>query len=484
MKTIYIFCLFIFSSLASSSLLGKPHNVILFLVDDWGWTDGGVFGSDLYETPNIDALAERGVRFTQAYATCTVCSPTRASVMTGLYPARLRVTDWIDGHTPNYTNTPMSEPDWTKKLEHSRVTIAEALREHGYKTASVGKWHLTPIVTPGSEEELAYCPDKHGFDVNIGGNQYGAPGSYFAPFSQRRKVMFNMPEAEEGKHLTECLTDEAIKLIEGWKDEPFFIYFPYYAVHTPIQGIQELVAKYEDKIKPGMLHTNAGYASMVESTDQSIGRILQVLENLDLADETLIILTGDNGGLDPDDSGRITDNFPLRNGKGSVYEGGVRVPCVIYAPDGRAGVVSDTPVISIDYFPTILAALGLSDDRYVTDGEDLMPVVRGEAKSLEERDLFWHYPHYHTQGATPYSAIRSGDYRLIEYHRDGNIELYNLAKDIGEQNELSRELPHIVHQLKTKLRRWLESVDAQMAVPNPKYDPEQATLPPGWARRK
>lgn len=474
-KVIYL--LLLISSCAANSLLGSnPKNVILFLVDDWGWTDGGVFGSDLYETPNIDGLAQRGVLFTQAYASCTVCSPSRASVMTGIYPAKLRVTDWIDGHSKNYKNTPLLEPDWTKKLEHSRVTIAEVLQGYGYKTASIGKWHLTPKVQPGSDQEVAYCPKAHGFDVNIGGNQFGGPGSYFAPFSGGRKEMINMPQAEVGEHLTDRLTDEAVKVITDWKDEAFFIYFPYYAVHAPIQGKPELVDKYEEKVKPGLRHKNAVYASMIETMDRSIGRVIETLEQLGIAGDTMIILTGDNGGLDPRDSGRITDNHPLRDGKGSVYEGGVRVPCIIASPNGEKGVVSETPVISMDYFSTILAALNLDFQSYKTDGKNLMSLVMGEENELDERDLFWHYPHYHELGATPYSAIRSGKYRLIEYHLDGNIELYDLDNDIGERKELSRQMPDVVHRLKQRLYDWLEDTNAQIPRENPNYDPQSPTF--------
>jgi len=216
-------------------LSAKPNKILVLLVDDWGWTDGGVFGSDLYETPNIDQLANDGLRFTDAYAACTVCSPTRAALLTGLYPARLRVTDWIDGHTQRFENTPMLEPDWTTRLEHERVTLAEVLRKHGFRTASVGKWHLTPKSEPGAPEERQYLPESHGFEINIAGNQRGMPGSYFHPFFRDPFWQRNLPDAKEGDYLTDVLTEAAVELIESWKDEPFMIYFPYYTVHTPIQ---------------------------------------------------------------------------------------------------------------------------------------------------------------------------------------------------------------------------------------------------------
>lgn len=451
-------------------LEGKPlQNVIFILVDDWGWTDGGVLGSDYYETPHIDRLAAEGVRFTQAYAACTVCSPTRAAILTGLNPARLRVTDWIGGHSRHYTNPPLLEPDWTRRLEHSRTTIAEVLRKEGYRTASIGKWHLTPDGEPGSAEVSAYWPEHHGFEVNVGGNRYGGPGSYFAPFSGPDRSMANMPPAEEGDFLTDRLTDEAIRVIEKWRNERFFIYLPFYAIHTPIQGKPELVAKYLRKLRPGLRHTQPEYAALVESTDHAIGRILAALERFGLDSQTLIILTGDNGGLDRGDAGRFTDNFPLRNGKGSVYEGGIRVPLIFRLPGCVPGKIVDFPVISMDFFPTILEILGIDEPDLDFDGISLRPLLTDNRDTLSPRDLFWHYPHYHVEGATPYSAVRSGNFRLIEYHLDGNVELYNLSEDPGERMELSRRLPHVTFRLRNRLNEWRSSVSAQMPTPNPHY---------------
>lgn len=458
-------------------------NVILFLVDDWGWTDGGVLGSDLYETPHIDRLASEGVRFTQGYAACTVCSPTRAAIMTGLYPARLHLTDWIAGHSTRFENTPLLEPDWNQKLDHAEVTIAEVLREHGYRTAHIGKWHLTPKVDPVSAEETAYWPERQGFEVNIGGNQFGAPGSYFAPYSRGDRFMGAMPQAEDGEYLTTALTDEAVQIIENWKDERFFIYFPFYNVHTPVQAEQKWIDHYTPKVEEGMRHTNPTYAGMVSAIDTAIGRVMAVLEENGIAERTVIILTGDNGGLDPEDKGSITNNAPLRDGKGSVYEGGVRVPFIAKSPGGAKGRVSEVPVISNDCFPTILSLLRLENPVEV-DGIDLSPILTGEAETLEPRELYWHYPHYHTQGATPYSAVRSGDFRLIEYHLDGSIELYNLEEDIGETENLAEEEPALAGHLLKKLQAWRESVGAQYPSPNPAYDPSSPTLKPGYSRKR
>lgn len=462
----------------SGAAAERPMNVVFLLVDDWGWTDGGVFGSDLYETPNIDKLAHRGVRFTQAYAACTVCSPTRAAVMTGQYPARLHVTDWIAGHTSKYQNIPLAEPDWTQRLEFDETTIAEVLQARGYHTASVGKWHLTPDAPAGSAEEMAYWPEYHGFDVNVAGNRWGQPGRYFAPFSRPGLMMPNMPEAKDGAYLTDVLTDEVVRLIGDWKNDPFFIYLPYYTVHTPIQAKPELIEKYASKVKADGRHRNATYAAMVQSLDESVGRIWAALEAAGVAENTLIILTGDNGGLDPEDLGSITNNAPLRNGKGSVYEGGVRVPGVIKYPGGRSGVVETTPIITMDFFPTILNALKVPTPEIPLDGVDLAPLLKGKRAALPERDLFWHYPHYHTEGATPYSAIRSGDFRLVQYHLDGVVELYNLADDIGETHDLVMEMPAKALALLQKLDAWRVSVGAQMAHANPNYDPSKPSLTP------
>lgn len=466
---------FLFFFMTGCLLAKQPPNLIFILVDDWGWTDGGVFGSDLYQTPTMDQLAQEGIRFSTAYAASTVCSPTRAALMTGQYPARIRVTDWIDGHTRRFRNKPLLEPEWTQRLEHSTVTIAERLKEAGYRTASIGKWHLTPKANRVEDEE-PYWPEHHGFGTNIAGNQHGGPGDYFAPFDQSGSRIFsNMPKAEEGAYLTDVLAREAVNWIEQVKGGPFFLYMPFYAVHTPIEGRQDLVEKYEGIVSSSRRHRNIEYAAMVESTDQAIGKILEALDNLGIRENTWIFITGDNGGLDRKDTGDPTDNFPLRNGKGSVYEGGVRVPGVVAGPGVCGGRVIDTPVITMDFYPTMLSLAGLelpSD----SDGVDLKSALVTKEGVVPERDLFWHYPHYHAEGATPYTAVRSGFFRLIEYHLDENVELYNLETDPGETQDLSRELPHIVIQLRQKMDDWRKSVNAQFPTANPDYDPTKPTF--------
>ncbi len=444
----------------------EKQNFIVLLVDDWGWTDGGVFGSDLYETPNIDALAEEGVRFTNAYAACTVCSPTRAAMMTGQYPARTHVTDFIPGKSVN--NTPVLIPDWTQRLEYEHTTIAEALRDHGYKTAHIGKWHLTPR-SEHLEVTRPYYPEEHGFDINVAGNQWGAPpGGYFLP------NRLDLPGADEGEYLTHELTDRAIEIIENWREEPFFIYFPYYNVHTPIQAPADRTAYFQKQIESGMTHTDAKYAAMVEAVDQSIGRLRAKLKHLKLDENTTIILTGDNGGLDRD--GRPTDNTPLREGKGSSYEGGVRVPGLVLAPGISMPGVSDEPIITVDVFPTLLDLANIEPSAEldkVLDGKSLVPLLSDTHAQLDRNAVFFHYPHYHSEGAVPHSAIRTRDWKLIHFLDDNHIELYHLKEDISEQNDLSKSHPQKAADLLAELDAWRKEVNAQLPPSNPDYNPSQ-----------
>ncbi len=447
----------------------KP-NFLILLVDDLGWTDLGVYGSDLYETPSIDQLASDGVRFTNAYAACTVCSPTRASMMTGQYPARTHVTDWIRGHQRPHAK--LAVPDWTMKLEHEHVSLAKALKGAGYKTAHVGKWHLLPTGEPDQDE---YMPTRHGFDINIGGNQWGAPPTYFYPYARGERTLGPMPEGgEEGEYLTDRLTEEAIKVLDDWQSGPFLMYFAYYNVHTPIEAKPSDIAYFRPLVKPGMRHTNPTYAGMVASVDRSVGQLRAKLEALGMADNTVIIFTSDNGGLDRNGTGDPTENEPLREGKGSVYEGGVRVPAIIYWPGVTPmGAASDEPIITVDYYPTVLSIAGVPrEPDHMVDGLDLTPVLQDPSASLARNSLYWHYPHYHSQGATPYSAIREGDFRLIEFFEDEHVELYNLGQDIGEEKNLAGEMPEKAQALREKLRAWRESVGAQMPSPNPDYDPQ------------
>ncbi len=471
LKTLTAIVLTVLATALPAQNAGRPPNVIVILVDDWGTTDLGCYGSKLYETPNIDRLASEGVRFTTGYSACTVCSPTRAALMTGKYPARLHLTDWIAGHGRPHAK--LKIPDWTKFMKHEEVTLAEQFKAAGYATASIGKWHLTPALEQGDE---AYYPEKHGFDVNVGGYHRGQPPSYFAPYR-----IPTLKEGPDGEFLTDREAAEAAKFIEANQAKPFFIYLPHYAVHTPIQSKKDVAAKYAAKLEksPGLAQRNASYAALVESVDDALGTIRKALEKNGLTDNTVIVITGDNGGLLP-----VTDNAPLRAGKGSAYEGGVRVPFIVAWPGKLAPkVVSDVPAVTIDIYPTVLELAGIRPMQSLVDGISLAPLLSKGTKP--DRDtIFWHYPHYHPGGATPYSAVRTGDWRLVHFYEDGRDELYNLSADVGEKNELSAKEPEVAKALRTRLDGWLKSVDAQLPTPNPAADAAKDSQKKGPAAKK
>ncbi len=469
----------IFSCGSPAPEAAKPEklNFLVLLADDLGWTDLGCYGSDLYETPNIDVLAADGVRFTQGYAASTVCSPTRAAIMTGMYPGRTHVTDFITGGVR--PKAKLRVPDWTMQLDHGHTSLAEAMKAAGYRTAHIGKWHLMPRNEP--EVMADYLPQRHGFEINIGGNEWGAPGSYFHPYSSRtRKVGELPPGGKDGDYLTDRLTDEALKVLDEFVDDPFFMYFAYYTVHTPIQAKEDDIARFEPKVREDARHRNATYAAMTASLDRSVGRLRARLDELGISDNTVIIFTGDNGGLDregPDGRmGNPTENHPLRAGKGSAYEGGVRTPAIYYWPGvTKAGTVSAEPVIAVDIYPTVLDIAGVDGDSSHNgnvDGISLAPILRDSSASLERETLFWHYPHYHNGGATPHSAIRDGDWRLVEFYEDERIELYDLKNDVGEERDLALEMPDKAEELRRKLHDWRAEVGAQDPTPNPDYDPD------------
>ncbi|MGI6455532.1 MAG: sulfatase [bacterium] len=430
----------------------KPLNFICILIDDLGWTDLGSFGSDYYKTPNIDRLASGGMKFTNAYSSCTVCSPTRASIMTGKYPARLHITDWIAGHRRPYAR--LRVPEFRQQLPLEEITIAEALKKKDYATAHQGKWHLG---------EEPYYPDRQGFDINFGGTDRGQPPSYFHPYN-----IHTIEGGEEGEYLTDRLADEAVDFVQQNRDHPFFLYWAHFAVHTPIQAKKELIAEYERTSNPDAPHHRADYAAMIHSLDEAVGRLLDTLEERSLLERTVIFFMSDNGGLM-----RVTSNQPLRAGKGSAYEGGVRTPMIVHWQGFiEPGSVCDVPVISMDFYPTVLELAGIKPEPdQVIDGVSLVPLLKQSGR-LENRPLFWHYPHYHPGGATPYSAVRLGDYKLIEFLEDRRLELYNIAEDIGEQNDLSGQMREKTLELHRLLRDWRQQVNAQMPEINPDYDPE------------
>lgn len=433
----------------------KP-NVVLILVDDMGWTDLACYGSDLHETPHVDRLARDGMRFTQAYSACTVCSPSRAAILTGKYPARLHITDWIPGQMPD--NPRMLVPDWTKFLPLEETTLADVFHQAGYATASIGKWHL------GGE---ATYPEKHGFDLNIAGTAAPSPPTYFSPWK-----IATLHDGRDGEYLTDRMAAEAEKFIAGAKDKPFFLYLPHFGVHTPVQGRADLVEKYRAKPRGKLRHQNAAYAAMVQSIDDAVGRVRRKLDELGLAERTIMVFVSDNGGRVP-----TTSNAPLRVGKGSCYEGGTRVPLIVHWPGAiKAGSECHTPVMGIDLYPTILEMAGLTDlARRQLDGVSLAPLLK-QTGDLQRDALYWHYPHhqhYQLGGAMPYGAIRAGDFRLIEFFDDQHVELYNLRDDLGEQHDLAAKLPEKAQQLRARLAAWRREVGAQMPTANPHYDPSR-----------
>jgi arylsulfatase A-like enzyme len=450
---------------ASSTL----PNLVFILADDLGWADVGCYGSDLHETPNIDQLARQGVRFTDAYAAAPVCSPTRASIMTGKYPARLHITIWYESSASPPQGRKLIPPITQGNMPHEQVTIAEVLKDAGYFTAHVGKWHLG---------DAAHYPQTHGFDVNIGGTFWGAPTTFFYPYggpSRWGGEFRYVPHLEfghEGEYLTDRLNDEALQVMDKARDKPFFLNLCYHTVHTPIEGKPDLVEHYKGKVKPGMHHQNYEYAAMVHSLDENVGRILGKIDELGIGERTVVVFFSDNGGyINKYEGTEVTDNYPLRSGKGSLYEGGTRVPLIVRWPGvTRAGGVCSRAVSSIDFYPTILGMAGLSGDSEHNanlDGLSLVPLLRDPTAGLKRDTLHWHYPHYYPT-TSPVSSIRRGHWKLLEYLEDERVELYDLNKDIGEQNNLAKAMPEKAAELRQHLGAWRKDMNAQMPAPNPK----------------
>ncbi len=455
----------------------KP-NILFILVDDLGWADLGYTGSQFYETPSVDKLAASGMVFTDAYAASPICSPSRAAIMTGKYPARLNLTDYIPGnrHHGPHKNQKLASHPFKLQLDLEEYTLAEAFKNAGYTTFFAGKWHI------GEEEK--YYPHHQGFDINKGGNNTGHPaGGYFAPYKNPQ-----LEDGEEGEYLTDRLTDETIDFIKKNKDNPFFVYLSFYTVHLPMQGKPGKVDKYRNKrsemnysgeefIKEGETYHKQWqnmphYAAMVESMDENVGRLLQLLEQENLSGNTIVVFTSDNGGMST--SNRTdnipTTNLPLRAGKGYLYEGGIREPLIFYWPGKtEAGSTTDFPATGTDLYPTLLDLTGIQlNPQQHRDGISLMPLLQGE--DMVERPLFWHYPHYSGGlGGRPSGAVRLGDYKLIEFFEDGRLELYNLKNDIKEEIDLAKSQPEKAEELKRLLHQWRKDVGAQMPFPNPAY---------------
>ena len=464
----------IFITAVPTLIDAKQTNFLFFLVDDMGWADIGANGSKFHETPNIDRLARSGMRFTQGYAAGSVCSPTRASIMTGRHPVRVDITDWIPGQSNRKTN-PLLHPDDLSHLPLAEVTIAEALKEHGYQTFFAGKWHL------GNKGQW---PTDQGFDINIGGHHRGSPpGGYYSPWSNPA-----LKAKQPGEYLTERLTDESVKFLEERdKTSPFLLYLSYYNIHTPIQAYKKHIDHYKAKaakafqdVTPtepehdGINRTrqdNPALASMVAAVDDSVGVLLDKLTELKLDKNTVIIFFSDNGGLSTLARPGPGCNLPLRAGKGWLYEGGVREPTIIRAPDvTQPNSVSHKPMVSMDFFPTMLDLAGLPlQPKLHVDGQSLLPHLKGDDSG--QRTFYWHYPHYHGSTWKPGASIRDGDWKLIEFYHYKNFELYNLADDPGERQNLAKAKPTKAKLLRAKLLAWQKQMQAKMPVPNPDYDP-------------
>ena len=449
----------------------KKPNVVFLLVDDMGWKDLVCYGSTFYETPNIDRLAAMGVRFTDAYTPNPVSSPTRASIMTGKYPSRVGITDWIPGDDPK--NRKLLGPVDLNELPLEEVTVAEILKEEGYKTFFAGKWHL------GGK---GFLPTDQGFDTNLGGGHYGQPpGGYYSPYKNEM-----LKDGPEGEYLTDRLTNESMKFIEENQNNPFYLHLSFYSVHTPIQANKEYIEKFEKKrdlldVKEPILlpegeafsvqnQTDAAYASMIYALDMNVGRLLNKLDSLNLMDNTLIIFASDNGGLTTllNTSWEMpTSVVPLRAGKGWAYEGGIRVPFIV-KPVGKKikGRVSETPIISMDIYPTILDYLKVEKrpEQHV-DAMSLYNLIE-KGEELDRTTLLFHYPHYHSSGWTPGSAIRVGVWKLIHFYKEDNYELYNLKEDISEKNDLSSKYPEKVASLKENLQKIIEDTNSSLPTLN------------------
>jgi arylsulfatase A-like enzyme len=469
-------------------------NVICILADDLGWRDLGCYGSPFYETPNLDRLAREGTRFTDAYAAAPVCSPTRASVMTGNYPARVGVTDWIDfwGET-HPARGALVDADYVDHLPHEETSLASTLGDAGYDCLHVGKWHLG-----GAEQDS--LPTDHGFDRNVAGCDWGAPdgdGGYFSPWE-----IPTLDEDDE-QYLPDRLADEVVNLVESHDgDEQFFLHYAPYLVHTPLQAPEAATKRYEtkrralglddraefevgdrfpaehkrdDRIKRRLVQSDPTYAAMVEALDRAVGRLLDALERTGQAANTVVLFSSDNGGLSTAE-GSPTTNRPLSDGKGWMEEGGNRVPAIVRWPGvtdtpGAPDIV-DVPVTSPDIYPTLLDAADVTvPEGQAVDGESLRPLLADPNAELERDAIFWHYPHYGNQGGTPAAAVRTADWKLIEFFESESVELYDLSTDVGENHDLSDHRAEVVSELHGRLRDWQAEVDASFPAENPDYEP-------------
>jgi arylsulfatase A-like enzyme len=447
--------------------MSRRPNVVFFLVDDMGWGDLGCYGDAFHETPQIDRLAREGMRFTNAYAGAPVCSPSRAAILTGRSPARLGLTQWIPGTV--YPHKRLLDAPSALHLDRGVPTIASMLKAEGYQTAAIGKWHL------GGE---GFLPEDFGFDVNVAGDNSGSPPSYFGPFHFRHLSGYT-----ERDYLTDVLTRKMEEyVLQAAAKGPFFLYMAEYSVHIPLQAKLAMIEKYRRK-NGGKEEPDPVYAAMLESTDMAVGALRAALQRAGVADNTIIVLTSDNGGLGFQGRNlhRVADNGRLRAGKGFLYEGGIREPLIVHWPGvARPGSVSDVPVAGVDFLPTILKMTGAPPAPGPADGLDITGILRG-AGAPERDALYWHYPHYSDQGGRPSGAVREGDWKLIESYEDGHLELYNLARDPGEQYDFASSFADKASELQHKLAGWRASMNAAMPTSNPNYNQLRADLRAGPA---
>ena len=439
--------------LAATALQARKPNVIFIMVDDLGWMDLACQGNKVVDTPNIDRFAAEGMRFTSAYSAAPVCTPTRAAVLTGKSPARLHMTTHAPGgFLPKASKFLPAKTLIDLPLEH--LTIAERLKEAGYRNAFLGKWHLAGDSRRGAmgRGNVEFYPEAQGFDINIGGCAYGGPPTYFDPYR-----IHTLAPRKKGEYLPDRLVDETISFIRKNRDKPFFVNLWPYTVHWPVEAPAKLVEKYSKLKDPWM--RNHGYAAMIEAMDTAFGRLFAELKDLGLEKDTLVMLTSDNGPFLG-----VAGCEPLREGKGYLYEGGIRVPLMVRWPGRvRAASTCDTPVVSMDFYPTILAALGLSRSvGEAPDGESLLPLLE-EKKGFKEKPLYFHFPNFswHMKNRLG-GAVRDGQYKLIEWYDDSSFELYDLAADIGEKKDLSKKMPRKAAELLGKLRAWRKSSGAWM----------------------
>jgi len=474
-----IICFLTLNACQSKKEEPQKPNILFILADDFGYHDMSVMGSEFYETPNIDRIANEGMIFTDGYAACQVCSPSRASIMSGKFPARHGITDWIGAKTgedwrKQGRHNKLLPPEYVHNLPHEYTTLPEAMKEIGYKTFFAGKWH---IGGKGS------WPGDHGFDINKGGWDVGSPkGGYFAPWENP-----NLESGPDGQNLSMRLAKETVEFIKNNKDTSFFAYLSFYAVHGPIQTTKEKWAKYrqiahengiaETGFEMGhflpirQVQDNPVYAGLVEAMDDAVGEVLTALDEMGLDKNTIVVFTSDNGGVAAGDA-FATSNHPLRAGKGYQFEGGIREPYFIKMPGMQGGQKNSTPVTGTDFYPTLLELAGadLRPEEHV-DGVSLVPLLNGG--SIDERPLIWHYPHYGNQGGRPSSIIREGKWKLIHYYENGREELYNLETDIEETRNLADENPELAAGLSKKLFAMLNEMGARYPEKDPEYNPEQ-----------